>query len=262
MQDCWVKNNINLPKNRLTIHFVTYISRVLISHRYSPFIHIYCLVSCCLTSATVIYITMLWMKIVTCWCMIWMKSLRFCGVIYIKIYWHLFDIIIYHGNKAVYISRVLISQKYSPFLHIYCLISCCLTCATVIYITMLWMKIVTCWCMIWMKLLRFCGVIYITIYWHTFSIYIIYHGNKAVYISWIDAKKLAHNSPKPVQDCYVNNNIKLAQNRQKIMEKVSSPPKTYLRPKSCSDCSCRLSCKNWIFYSCELMTHQLQKLHT
>ena len=59
VQDCWVKNNINLPKNRLTIHFVTYISRVLISHKYSPFIHIYCLVSCCLTSATVIYITML-----------------------------------------------------------------------------------------------------------------------------------------------------------------------------------------------------------
>ena len=105
MQDCHVKNNINLLQNRLTIHFVTCISRVLISHKYSPFLHFYCLVSCCLTSSTVIYITMLWMKIVTCWCMIWMKLLRFCGVIYITIYWHLFDIIIYHGNKAVYLSR-------------------------------------------------------------------------------------------------------------------------------------------------------------
>ena len=105
-------------------------------------------------------------------------------------------------------------------------------------------------------------VIYITIYGHTFFIYIIYHGNKAVCISWIDAKKLAHNSCKPVQDCYVNNNINLAQNRPKIMGKTSSPPKTYLCPKSCSNCSCRLSCKNWIFCSCELMTHQLQKLHT
>ncbi len=69
-----------------------------------------------------------------------------------------------------------------------------------------------------MKLLTFCGVIYITIYWHLFD-NIIYRGNKAVYISWIDATKLAHNSCKPVQYCYVNNNINLAQNRPKIMEK-------------------------------------------
>ena len=31
-----------------------------------------------------------------------------------------------------------------------------------------------------------------------------------------DAKKLAHNLCKPVQDCFVNNNIKLAQNRVTI----------------------------------------------
>ena len=64
----------------LTIHFVTYISRVLISQKYSPFIHIYCLGPCCLTYAIVMYITMLWMKFVACWCMIWMKLLSFCGV--------------------------------------------------------------------------------------------------------------------------------------------------------------------------------------
>ena len=67
-------------------------------------------------------------------------------------------------------------------------------------------------------------VIYITIYRHLFDI-IIYHGNKAVYISWIDAKKLAYNSCKPVQDCYVNNNINLAQNRPKIMGKSQLTPK-------------------------------------
>ncbi len=89
-----------------------------------------------------------------------------------------------------------------------------------------------------------CGVIYITIYLHTFFTYIIYHGNKAVCISWIDAKKLAHNSCKPVQDFYVNNNINLARNKPKIMEKASSSPKKYICPKSCSNCSCRLSCKN------------------
>ena len=114
---------------------------------------------------------------------------------------------------VTYISRVLISQKYSPFLNIYCIVPCCLTYATVMYITMLWMKFVACWCMLWMKSLRFCGVIYIKIYWHLFDI-IIYYGNKAVYISWIDAKKLAHNSCKPVQDCCEKkNNINLQKKR-------------------------------------------------
>ena len=100
---------------------------------------------------------------------------------------------------------------------------------------------------------RFCCVIYIEIYWHTFYIYIIYHGIKAVCISWIDAKKLAHNSCKPVQDCYVNNNINLAWNGPKIMEKTCWPPTKYTCLKSCSDCSCRQSCKNWMFCSRELM---------
>ena len=141
-------------------------------------------------------------------------------------------------------------------------VSCCLTSATVIYITMLWMKIVTCWCMVMNEI-----TLVLRCYIHNnlltpFWIYIIYHGNKAVYISWIDSKMLAHNSCKPVQDCYVNNNINLAQKRPKIMGKASSPPKKYTCPKSCSNCSCRLSCKNWIFCSCELMTHRLQKSHT
>ncbi len=38
-------------------------------------------------------------------------------------------------------------------------------------------------------------------------------------------KNLAHNSCKPVQDCYVNNNINLAQNRPKIMGKSQLTPK-------------------------------------
>ena len=175
----------------LTIHFVTCISRVLISQKYSPFLHIYNLVSCCPTCATVMYITMLWMNLLHVDAWYEWSCLGFVVFIYITIYWHRFDIIIYYGNKAVYISwidakkvahnlckpvqdccvknninlwqnrltilfvtytsRVLISQKYSPFLHIYCIVSCCLTSATVIYITMLWMKIVTCWCMLWMK---------------------------------------------------------------------------------------------------------------
>ena len=90
------------------------------------------------------------------------------------------------------ISRVLISQKYSPFLHIYNLVSCCLTCATVMYITMLWMNLLHVDAWYEWSCLGFVVFIYITIYWHRFDI-IIYYGNKAVYISWIDAKKLAHN---------------------------------------------------------------------
>ena len=50
---------------------------------------------------------------------------------------------------------------------------------------------------------------------------------KSACISWIDAKKLAHNTCKPVQDCYVNNNINLAQNGPKIMEETCWPPKKY-----------------------------------
>ena len=130
----------------LTIHFVTYISKVLVSQKVLTMIHVTCIWK--FTALTIHFVT--------------------------------------------YISRVLISQKYSPFLNIYCIVPCCLTYATVMYITMLWMKFVACWCMLWMKSLRFCGVIYIKIYWHLFDI-IIYYGNKAVYISWIDAKKLAHN---------------------------------------------------------------------
>ena len=40
-----------------------------------------------------------------------------------------------------------------------------------------------------------------------------------------DTKTLAHNSCKPVQNCYVNNNINLAQIRPILVEKTISPPK-------------------------------------
>ena len=126
---------------------------------------------------------------------------------------HAYEVTFFTIHFVTYISKVHYHKKYSSFLHIYCLVSCCLTSATVIYITMLWMKIASCWCMLWMKSLRFCGVIYIKIYWHLFDI-IIYYGNKAVYISWIDPKKLANNSCKPVQDCCEKkNNINLQKKR-------------------------------------------------
>ncbi len=156
-----------------------------------------------------------------CCCIAWILRLLYITtwqMIYVTCIWklHSWQFILLHPYL-----RFLYHKKHSPFLHIYCLVSCCLNSETVIYITMLWMKIVSCWCMLWMKSLRSCGVICITIYCHTFSIYIIYHGDKAVCISWSDVKKLAHNTCKPVQYCYVNNNINLAQNRPKLMEKSS-----------------------------------------
>ena len=64
--------------------------------------------------------------------------------------------------------------------------------------------------------------------------------------SWIDAKKLAQNLCNPVQDCYVNNNIYLAQNRPKIMEKASSPPKICIvqnhAPIAPADCHVKIEC--------------------
>ncbi len=226
--DCHVKIEHFVHVSWWHINYRSYIHNwvTYITKSHSPLWHICCCIACILR---LLYITTWQMIYVTC---IWkLHSWQF-------ILLHTYLGFIYHkSTEHSYIS--------------FAFVSCFLTSTTVLYITMLWMKP-----------LRFCGVIYITIYWHTFSIYIIYHGNKAVCISWIDAKKLAHNSCKPVQDCYVNNNINLAQNRPKIMEKTCWPPKKYTCLKSCSDCSCRQSCKNWMFCSCELMTHQLQKLHT
>jgi hypothetical protein len=197
---------------RSYIHnWVTYITR---SH--SPLWHFCC---CLAWILRLLYITTWQLMYVTCiwklysWQFILLHTyLRF---LYHKKYSPWYMLHAYESLQpwqfifVTYISRVLISQKYSPFLNIYCIVPCCLTYATVMYITMLWMKFVACWCMLWMKSLRFCGVIYIKIYWHLFDI-IIYYGNKAVCISWIDAKKLANNSCKPVQDCCENkNNINL-----------------------------------------------------
>ncbi len=72
-------------------------------------------------------------------------------MIYVTCVWklHSWQFILLHTYL-----RFLYHKTYSPFLHIYCLVSCCLTSATVIYITMLWMQIVLCWWMLSMKLLH------------------------------------------------------------------------------------------------------------
>ncbi len=151
MQDCWVKNNINLWQNRqkimektahhqknihvqnhapiapadchVKIEYFVHVSWWHINYRsyihngvtyitnsHSPLWHICCCIACILR---LLYITMWQMKI----CFIHMK------VTFLTIHF------------VTYISRVLISQKYSPFLHIYRLVSYCLTSVTGIYIT-------------------------------------------------------------------------------------------------------------------------------
>ncbi len=64
--------------------------------------------------------------------------------------------------------------------------------------------------------------------------------------SWIDAKELAHISCKLVWDFYVYNNINLAHKQIKNNRKSQLTTKKYIIPISCSDCSSRLSCKNWL----------------
>ena len=123
-----------------------------------------------------------------CCCIAWILRLLYITMwqmIYVSCMWklHSWQFILLHTYL-----RFLYHKKYLPFLHIYCLVSCCLTSETVIYITMLWMKIVSCWCMLWMKLLMFCGVMYITIYMRVTPMTICVVGNSSIWCTHLRAK--------------------------------------------------------------------------